>query len=487
MLILPGWYEPTDSLAEYLSYSLAEEMISRLSGFSDLRIIAAPSAGTLTYARGGPAAAARKIGVKNYVHWSVRTTPASVFFDLTLRDTTLVDPVWTTKKESSLRELPAAISEIAAAIAERMELTSAGQGGGSVGPVTTDPDAYLQYLRGQFMLGHLSGFSPGNATDALTLAVEADPGFADARIALAWSRLMEFEETGDTSLPRSAWAALNAFPTPDGNPRYLMTRGLLEQKRSEYDKAQEFLTRVVAQAPGNAEAHRRLAHLLLCRGNPGDALVNAGRAIRLDPLNVSSYTMAGLVEIYNGDFEAALEVFRQGAGLAVDSKEYTVRYFPELYVLVQRHNDAEAILSDEVAGGRDNQIGYYRLGRVYQAAGKAIDRWRGVFQRAADITKQKLQSSPRDAVGRSFLALVLTRLGKHEDAVREIDRALKTDNQDARVLYNIAKAFAMQKKNDQALDYLQKAIEVRYDIESILDMDFYNLRTDERFASVVAR
>jgi hypothetical protein len=47
--------------------------------------------------------------------------------------------------------------------------------------------------------------------------------------------------------------------------------------------------------------------------------------------------------------------------------------------------------------------------------------------------------------------------------------------------------YALQTEKTQALDYLGKAMDIRYRLSSILDMDFYNLRPEPEFQSAVIR
>ena len=66
-------------------------------------------------------------------------------------------------------------------------------------------------------------------------------------------------------------------------------------------------------------------------------------------------------------------------------------------------------------------------------------------------------------------------------------RALRDQRDHPLVLYNAARAFAMQREFASALEYLDKAIGVRYDSDLVFDMDFFNLRDEAEFLTVVTR
>jgi len=55
------------------------------------------------------------------------------------------------------------------------------------------------------------------------------------------------------------------------------------------------------------------------------------------------------------------------------------------------------------------------------------------------------------------------------------------------VLYNIARMYALQRDRARAFEGLSKAVARRYDLERIMDMDFYNLRDEEDFRTTVSR
>jgi len=491
LLILPAWHAPSDSMAEYLSYALTEQVVHHIAAIPDLRVIAAPTAASLRYARGGPAAAARSLNVRNYLHWNIKTTPASVSFDLTLRDTGSVEPLWSSQKESSIRELPAAVMEIVRLVTEKMDLPEAATA--MINPAeqgSRNPDAYLSYLYGRFRLFHPTRLDPGEAIPAFRQAIQSDPGFTSARVALAAALLLEYEaSTGvQAGLLGEAMSQLReASSSGSSGWEELRTLALVEQFSSRYEKAVEYLQKVEKRAPGDAETQRRLARLFLIRGNPDEALTHARRAERMDPLNVASYNELSIVHNYRREFDAALRACRKGASLASERDQYVINEFPELLVSLQQHDSAGAILADHVARSRENYVAYYRLGRVHQAAGKPLAVWEETFTRAKDLLVRRLSSDPRDATAHAYLALVYTRLGRYSEAGEAVAAALRHGKNDPGVLYLVARTYAMQKDQDKAMENLRKALDLKYDLSAILDMDFFNLTLDNSFLASISR
>jgi len=55
------------------------------------------------------------------------------------------------------------------------------------------------------------------------------------------------------------------------------------------------------------------------------------------------------------------------------------------------------------------------------------------------------------------------------------------------VLHLTARMYALQKDKAQALDFLRKALNRRFTLASILDLDYFNLYSEPEFIAVLTR
>jgi tetratricopeptide (TPR) repeat protein len=94
---------------------------------------------------------------------------------------------------------------------------------------------------------------------------------------------------------------------------------------------------------------------------------------------------------------------------------------------------------------------------------------------------------PDDAVAEAYLALVHTRLGAFKEAIAAIDRAQKLAPSDIEVLHLAARMYALQKDKAKALEFLHKALDRRFNISRILDLDYFNLYSEPDFVTVLTR
>ena len=84
-------------------------------------------------------------------------------------------------------------------------------------------------------------------------------------------------------------------------------------------------------------------------------------------------------------------------------------------------------------------------------------------------------------------ALTYTRLGQRKDALDANARALRVAPKNLEVLYGTARMYALQRDQKQAAAYLAQAVDRRYDLYRIIDMDFYNVRSDQDFLTAITR
>jgi len=474
---------PADSVGSAISYVLCEQLIGRLAAVPDLRVIAAPSALSARKMRGGLTSAVQRLDVRYSLDWSLMMTADGVAFTLALRDTSAAGPIWTNSMQSSIRELPTALAEITRAVVAAMELEVAESTGTQSG-LTANPDAYLRYLQASSLLASQTPDRSSEATGLLRQVIEVDKSFSVARVCLAHALLLSYWELVD---PPDSILSEASFHVKDvltsGYQSYdgYKVIGMVEQIGGRYDKARDFLERAIELAPGDAESYRLLSRLYVIAGMPDEALHAARRAQELDPLNPDSYSNLALVYQYSNEPEEALRVHRAGLVASDDHEQYAVEYFPELLVALQEHDSAEAILAGEVARSREDYVAYYRLGRVLQAAGRPKSDWEGSFQRTRDLIVRKLEARPNDHFARSYLALAYTRLGRNREAAAETEKALRGSRPAPAILYNTARVFAIQRDSAAAMEYLGTAVERRFDLQAILDMDFYNLRIPPDF------
>jgi tetratricopeptide (TPR) repeat protein len=355
---------------------------------------------------------------------------------------------------------------------------------------TTTADAYDEYLKGRFMLRHADLYPIASAVDAFERSLRLDDGFPDALAGQAWALALAYEaavEMDNVLLAKASASVQRAMALGLTTPETFRILGMVEQFQGEYDRALEHLENAVRIGPSDAESQRRLSVAYVIKGRGDDALKAAQHAMASDPRNVSSYDILGLIQQYRGDYKAALQSYELGSRLASDRSEYRSGQYADVLVFTQQADLAGEILRDRAAQLRNSYVEHYRLGRILQSQGVPIQQWQDAFRQSEELIVARLKENPSDGVALSYDALVHTRVGRFKEAATAIDGALQLDSTNLDILYNASRMYALQRNKEKALEYLAKAIKRRYRLESILDLDFFNLRSDQGYLRTIVR
>jgi tetratricopeptide (TPR) repeat protein len=504
ILVLTPGIARADSTTGYITDGLMEDLIGDLSIASEVRAIGAPSALRLRSSSMNPVAKARSVGAGYYLQWNVGRVSDWLALELSLFDTLSSRPIWISRHQASLKEMSGVRVEIARRVLEAMQVTPDGEEQLLLRRVpTTEPDAYDAFLRGRAALRQRDRYSPIDAIQLFSQAVQKDSAFAHAQAALGWAWVLAYE---DDPRPQESYLiqALSCV-----NRTVLMgwrsseifrVWGVVELWRSNHAKALERLEDAARISPSDAESLRRLAVLQIVTGDFDAALKSAERAVYVDPENVASHAALGNVLQFLGQYvhpseteesrnayAAASRSYKEGERFAGDRSKFSSGLYAEVLVYTQQPNRAVTTLMNRVAQVRTSYIEYYKLARVQQAAGLPKTQWEEALVRARTLINRQLQASPNDALALSYLALVQTRLGQFKEASAASARAVRLASDNVEILYNTARMHSLQRNGAKALEQLRGAVRNRYSLPQILDMDFYLLRSNPGFLSAVSR
>jgi adenylate cyclase len=106
-----------------------------------------------------------------------------------------------------------------------------------------------------------------------------------------------------------------------------------------------------------------------------------------------------------------------------------------------------------------------------------------------ELSSREAAVDPGDARAVYLSGLSLLRLGETQKGLEWIERALAIDSEDALLLYNVACAFALAGETDRALAALEKTVANGLSNLSWLenDADFDSIRDHPRFGAIVRR
>jgi adenylate cyclase len=305
---------------EYFADGMVEEIITALSHYPSLFVIARNSSFTYKGRAVDVKQVGHELGVRYVLEGGVRKAGNRIRISAQLIDATTGNHVWAERYDRDLADIFALQDEItqAVTIAVTPAIADAEQRRAMRRPPES-LDAWAAYQRG---LWH---FSKGTADDnALAQrffqqAIDLDPSFAGSYTGLAYAHrraagvfgtrsLAEAEDLGEALVRRAV-----ALDGNDAEARTCFANLLM--RRGNYAGALAEIESALAISPNLADAHGALGSVLTRSGHPREGRIALEKCIRLDPRNPNNNLQLLVVTIsyyLSGEYEAAVEAARRG-------------------------------------------------------------------------------------------------------------------------------------------------------------------------------
>ena len=438
---------------EYLSFGMADALITRLARIGGL--IVRPTGSVLKYAGKDvdPLAAARELSVDSLVDGRFQRVGDRIRVTVQLLATRDGSSIWAGTFDEPFKDVFAVQDRISERVADELVATlTEAERAGLTRRFTESAEAYQLYLRGRYFWERRTAESLEKSVDYYRQAIAHDPAYALAYAGLADSYLI----MGNFS----ALAPADAFPKAKAAAeKALQIDVTLSEARvarafatylydRDWEYAEREFRRALSEAPHYGPGHQWYAVSLTSRGRFEDAIAEIVRAKEVDPLSLVINAVHAWVLYLGRRYDDAIDQARRT--LVMDASFSLPHYYLGLVQTARgNHAEAAAELSKGIAmygsPGRDQDVG--ALGFVLARQGR--------IQEARAILKQL--SDTRRGDYRSPYASALVHLGLDE--------------------------------RDQALNLLQRAADERfpwaihYGVNPHLDA----LRADPRFKALLQR
>jgi adenylate cyclase len=312
--VLPFQNFSVDPEQEYFADGIVEDIITALSRFKFLFVIARNS--SFAYKGRSPdiRQVGRELGVRYVLEGSVRKAASKVRITSQLIDSGSGAHIWADRLDGALEnifELQDQVTEnVVGAIApqlERAEIERAKQ------KPTDSLDAYDHYLRAMTNLHRGTRASMDEALTQFNRALQLDPNFASAHAMAAWCHFWRKVNGWMTDRPREiaegARLARRAVEL-GGDDAVALTRGghALAHLAGDVDGGIALIDRALVLNPNLASAWFLGGFLRAWNGEPDGAIEYFARAMRLSPLDPEIYRMqAGMAaaHLFAGRFDSA--------------------------------------------------------------------------------------------------------------------------------------------------------------------------------------
>ncbi|OGI40310.1 MAG: hypothetical protein A2V91_02805 [Candidatus Muproteobacteria bacterium RBG_16_64_10] len=300
---------------------MTEALISNLAQIRAVRVISRTTVMRYKGAKKSLPEIARELGVDAVIEGSVMRSGDRVRVTAQMMEGATETHLWGKEYDRDLRDVLALQSEVARAIAGeiRAEVTPDVRARLAASR-TVNPDAYDAFLRGRAFSRRENQEDNNAAIALLEKAVALDPEFSTAHAELSRAyRIRSFffapqeeqwEEKAFTEVDRAL--ALD----PDSADAHLARAMLLwvPSQGFRHEEAVRELRRAVELSPSLDEAHHQLGLVYLHIGLLDQAQLAAEEAVRLNPGNTLALYRTGVVELYQGKYQQALDVFSRIPG-----------------------------------------------------------------------------------------------------------------------------------------------------------------------------
>src|SRR4030095_12666343 len=313
-------------------------------------------------------------------------------------------------------------SEIAKTIAESLQAKLSGAEKTSIAKApTANPAASELYLKGRFFSNKRSGADLRKAIEYFNQAIALDPKFALAYAGLADSyMLLPNYDFGGTPVRESIAPGRigieKALELDDALAEAYASRGLLDTVELQLERAIIDFARAIKLKPNYATAHHWLMLGQLALGRFDPAMVEAKRALELDPLSVIINADASWMYACAHQFDEAEKRARKT--LEIDPRFFLAHYYLGAILQLQGHLK-EAIPEFQKSVELNNDAySIAMLGQAYARHGQKAE--------AEKILARLKEEAKSRYVSPYAWALLYAGLGDKNRAIDELERAYQT-------------------------------------------------------------
>ena len=451
LAVLPMESLSNEASQDYFADGMTDELISDLGQISALRVISRTSAMTYKHARKPLPQIARELSVDAVVEGTVQRSGDRVRISAQLIDAHSDKHLWSQSYEGELKDTLTLQSQVARAIADQIEINLNAQEQAALKSVkVVDPQAYESYLKGRYFWNKRTADGLRVALAYFNQAIEEDPKYAQAYSGLSdtYALLGDWQYavmTPKEAMPKAKAAAMKAIELDNSlgeahNSLAFCLDGF-DWDLKGGDK--EFL-RALELNPGYATAHHWYAWHLSLMGRYPEAIVEMKKAQNLDPLSL--IIQADLAEL-----------------------------------LVIAHQYDESIQESRKAIEMDPNfaMAHNQLGQAYLQ--------KKMNEPAVAQLQMAVQLSDGSPTCVANLARAQSASGNKSEALKLLAELKKRSNASYSHGSEIAAVYAGLGDANQAMSWLEKAYDERFNPGVLLRPGFDPLRSDARFQDIVRR
>ena len=317
--VLPFKNLSDDAKQEYFSDGITEDIITYLSRFHDLLVIASNTVFTYKGKTVNIKTVGQELGVRYVLEGSVRKAGDRVRINAQLIDADTEQHLWAERYERQLKDIFAVQDDIVRTITSTMAVKVGDAERRRVKRHNTENMvAYDYVLRGRELYNKITRSSNAEARKMFQKAIELDPEYATAYVYLGWTYQTAvsygWTEFPVAALQRSHDLAQKALSIEESSDAHTLL-GTGYRYRGQLELAAEQLDKAIELNPNDSISHAYRGSNLAYLGRTDEAMQSLETAHRFNPNMTSGSLMhLGLAYYLKGRYEDAVRHLERSVG-----------------------------------------------------------------------------------------------------------------------------------------------------------------------------
>ncbi|MGV7224894.1 MAG: tetratricopeptide repeat protein [Nitrospinales bacterium] len=331
---------------EYFSDGITNDLITALSKFPELLVIASNT--IFTY-KGKPVNiehVGQELGVRYVLEGSVQKAGAKVRINAQLIDATSGFHIWSEHYNRELKDIFAVQEEIVHTIVGKLAVKiDAAERKRVLHKRTESLEAYDYLLRGLELFQTRTCADFRKARQMFEKAIALDPDFASAYVGLGRTYQSQISygctEFPSQTLQRAKDLATKAIKLDEFQSDAYALLGMVYTYSGRYDLAISQLNQAIEINPNDAYAHSYRGQVMLWSGRVDDAIQSMEIALRFDPnRSPGDFMFLGIGYYLKGQYDKAINVLEKGLNRKLDWVGNHI-ILAAAYAQLDRSDDAE--------------------------------------------------------------------------------------------------------------------------------------------------
>jgi TolB-like protein len=348
--VLPFSNLSGDPAQDYFSDGITEDIITELSRFRSLLVVAHHSSFAYRGKTVDTKQAGRELDVRYVAEGSVRKIGNRLRVNIQLLDAASGYNLWTERYDRELEDIFALQDEIVGKIVSALpgRLEDAGRESARRKP-TSSITAYDLVLLGNERWRQLTVEGMAEARAYFRRAVAVDPQYARAHVNIAWTLVCDvFLESPAVAPLDDALREIEAALDVDSSDAW--SHAVFAQLlflRKEDDKAEIHFDRALALNPNDADVAAVFANILVYWGRWREALTWIGAAKQLNPFPPNLYHWYHALALYSGhEYEQAVRALMEARSLDRWSHGLLAACYAQMGQLGEARSEAEVFVRE---------------------------------------------------------------------------------------------------------------------------------------------